>query len=186
MGSESLSHKFTAKDPTFKESSSSKKHEDTTSSSKNSMSHTSGTQPISLSNGSKSSSSPLIKHQRKPNSKHRSLLKFHSQQLSYISTTLDAIESLSKSNNNNNNQIVISNKERLDKLNKDIENIRNDSSKQNHIHFDQLKDDIDQLINDLKLYKMNNDKPNVTNTIDLLVGLPLDVSDNEDKTLVYF
>jgi len=188
MGSESLSHKFATKDPAYKEYSSTSKHKDEKLSSQHSLCHTSGTQPVSMSNGPKSSSSPLIKHQRKPNSKHRKLLKLYSQQLSHIETTINSIESLSKPGNSDENKICLSYKKRADKLNEDLENILNTPSQQDHIHFDQLKTDIDQLINDLKSYKMDNDNSNSSNTIDYLVGFPLDVSDSEDdedKTLIY-
>lgn len=195
MGSEHLSHLFAVNDPTFKENSSSSKHKEKESLSQHSMSHTSGTQPVSLSNGPKSSQSPLIKHKRKPNAKHRKLLKLYNRQLCHINTTLNAIESLSELNDKNENEIILSNKKRVEELKQTIEDIRNDYSKQDHIHFDQLKDDIDQLINNLESYKTNNnDKPDLTNTIDYLVGLPLDVSESEDdddhddenKTLIYF
>jgi hypothetical protein len=183
MGSENLSHKFAAKDPTYKEDSS--KYEDK----KSSTSHTSGTHPIHLSNGPRSSSSSIIKHKSKPNSKHRKLLKLYTRQLSHISTTINAIESLSKPVDNNQNKILLSNKKRVEKLNEQLDNIRNDPSKQDHTYFDQVKNDIDQLINDLKSYKMDNDNPDATNTIDYLAGVPLDVSDDEndeEKTIMYF
>jgi len=189
MGSEHLSHKFAAQDPAYKENSSSSKHKDEKCTSHHSLFHTPGTQPVSMSNGPKPSSSSIIKHQQKPNSKHRKLIKLHSRQLSHIETTLNAIQSLSKSANNNQNKIFLSNKNRVDKLNKDLEDIRNTPSKQDHIHFDQIKNDIDQLINDLKSYKMDNDNSDSGNTIDNLVGFPLDVSDSEndeEKTLIYF
>jgi hypothetical protein len=80
MGSENLSHKFAIKDPTYKENSSSSKHKDEKFSSQHSLSHTSGTQPVSISNGPNSSSSPIIKHKRKPNSKHRKLTQFNHYQ----------------------------------------------------------------------------------------------------------
>jgi hypothetical protein len=189
MGSENLSHKFAIKDPTYKENSSSSKHKDEKFSSQHSLSHTSGTQPVSISNGPNSSSSPIIKHKRKPNSKHRKLLKLYTQQLSHIGTTINSIESLSKPFNSDQHQIFLSSKKRADKLNEDLENIRKTPSKQDHIHFDQLKADIDQIINDLKSYKTDKDNSDLSNTSDYLVGFPLDVSDSEDdqdKTLIYF
>jgi len=83
----------------------------------------------------------------------------------------------------------LSTQKRADKLNEDLENIRKTPSQQDHIHFDQLKADIDQIINDLKSYKTDKDNSDLSNTIDYLVGFPLDVSDSEDdqdKTLIYF
>jgi hypothetical protein len=180
MGSERLSHMFAAQDPTYKKTSSSSKHDDQKPSSQHSLSHTSGTQPVSLSNGPKSSPSPMIKHKLKPNSKYQKLIKLCSRQLSYIETTLNAIESLSKSRNNNENEIFLLYRKRLDKVNTDVEHLRNSPAEQDHKHFDPIKNDIDQLMNDLQSYKMNNDDPNSTNTIDSLVGLPLDVSDSEN------
>ncbi|UJR34131.1 hypothetical protein I4U23_021538 [Adineta vaga] len=183
MGSEGLSHKFTAKDPTFK----GKIAEDDKSSSHNSMFHTPGTQPVSLSNGSTSSSTVKIK--RKSHSKYTKLYKLYRRQLSHIETTLNAIESLSKSSKNDQNQILFSTRKHVDELNEKLENYRNVRSPEDHKHFDSIKHDIEQLIDDLKFYKMNSNDSDSNNTIDYLVGFPLDVSnsdDDEDETLVYF
>ena len=187
MGSERLSHMFTMQDPTYKKNS---KHEDEQSSSHHSLSHTSGTQPVSMSNGPKSSpSSSMIKHKLKINPKYKKLIKLYSRQLAHITTTLNAITSLSKSDNT---QILESSKKRADTLRDNLESFRNSPSKQDHIHFDPLKKEIDQLIDDLKSYKVNNSNPDSRNTIDYLIGFPLNASDSEnddgeeEKTLVYF
>lgn len=191
MGSEGLSHKFTLKDPTYKGNSSSN-DDHKKSSSQHSMSHTSGTQPVAVSNGpqsSSSSSSTKLKHILKINSKYKKLFKLYTRQLFHIETTINAIESLSKSNNNNEqNQIILSYKNRVNELNETIENLRKTPSELDHTQFDQIKNDIEQLINDLKMYKITNDKPDSGNTINALVGFPLDVSDNDndDETLIYF
>jgi hypothetical protein len=190
MGSEGLSHRFAAQDPTFKENSSSSKDTGKKSSPQHSMCHTSGTQPVSISNGPQSSpSSSLIKHKQKSNPKYTKLFKLYRRQLSHIETSLNAIESLSKSANSDKNQILLSNRKCIDQLNENLEKLYNSPSEHDHIHFDQIKHDIEQLINDLKSYKMNNDDPDSTNTIDHLVGYPLDVSDSEEDgkiTLMYF
>ena len=189
MGSEGLSHKFTIQDPTYKENSSSNHDK---SSSQHSMSHTSGTHPVAVSNGpqsSSSSSSTKLKHILKINSKYRKLFKLYTLQLSHIETTINAIESLSKSNNNNEqNKLILLYKNRVNELKETIENLRKTPSEQDHTQFDQIKNDIEQLINDLKMYKIDNDKSDSGNTINSLVSFPLDVSDNDndDETLIYF
>ncbi|CAF1178376.1 unnamed protein product [Adineta ricciae] len=184
MGSESLSHRFAAKDPTFH----GKLNEDEKSSSHGSMSHTSGTQPVSVSNGSESSSS-IVKHNHKPNSKYRRLIKLFRQQLSHTETTVNAIESLSKSSGDRKNQMLLSTREQIHKLYQRLENLRNDLSIRDHEHVDSIKHDIEHLIDDLKSYKMNFDNEDSINTIDYLVGFPVNISDNDtddDETLVYF
>jgi hypothetical protein len=190
MGSERLSHMFTAEDPTFKGHSSKDKAKNP--SSKHSLSHTSGTQPVSVSNGPKSSS-PIIKTRRKMNSKYKELSKRYAQQLSHLATTLDAIDSITKSTNSDQYEILMSNKKRVDKLNEELEHLRNSPALHDHIHFDQMKHDIEQLTNDLKTHKMNNDNPNAVNAVDALVALPMDNSDSEEngknngeKTSIYF
>lgn len=190
MGSEGLSHKFAIQDPTYKEYSSSSKDKDENSSSQNSVSHTSGTHPVSISNGPKSSpSSSITKHKRKSNSKYTKLFKLYRQQLYNIETSLNAIESLSRSTDRDKHKILLSTRKRLDKLNETLENLHKSSSAQDHKYFDEIKHDIEQLINDLKSYKMDNSDPDTTNAIDYLVSFSLDVSDNEDNgetTLTYF
>jgi hypothetical protein len=188
MGSERLSHLFAIQDPNYKKNSSSTKDDDEKSSSHHSLSHTPGTQPVSISNGPTSS---MIKHKQKMNSKYKKLIKLYNRQLVHIITTLNAIESLSKTDNIHQNQILESNKNRVNKLRDNLENFRNSPSKHDHIHFDPLKKEMDQLINDLKSYKLDNTNPNSRNTIDYLIGFPLDVSDTENdddddkETLVY-
>jgi hypothetical protein len=177
MGSERLSHLFAIQDPTYKKNSSS----DEKPSSNHSLFHTSGTQPVSISNGP--TSSPSSKSKQKTNSKYKKLIKLYSRQLSHITTTLNAIESLSKSENNHHQtQMLASNRKRVENLSENLENFRNSPSKQDHLHFDPLKADIDQLMNDLKSYKIDNANPDSTNTIDYLVGFPLDASDSEEQT----
>ena len=185
MGSERLSHAFTAEDPTFDKDKSAYANE-TSSKSSHSLSHTSGTHPISVSNGPPHSSGS--KHIRKTNSKYRKLIKLYERQLSHISSTLDAIETLAKPGNPHQDTVILLNKQRVNKLKEKLEDFSNDPSKQDYKHFEPLKDDIDQLIDDLKSYKMDNDNPNATHTMDSLVGIPLDVSDSEhdeEKTLIY-
>jgi hypothetical protein len=191
MGSENLSHKFAVQDPTYKKYASSSKHEPDESSSHHSMCHTSGTHPVSMSNGPKSSastSSTKLKHILKINPKYQKLFKLYNRQLSHIGTTITAMEALSKSTNNDQHEIISSYRNRVDELNKALENLRNTPHEQDHTKFDQMKNDIDQLINDLKSFKMTKDNSNCWNTVDYLVGFPLDVSDNEndgDETLIY-
>ena len=194
MGSERLSHMFTALDPTRKKTSSSHKDEDDKSSHQHSFFHTPGTQPVAFSNGPKSSppSSPIIKHRRKTNSKYKKLIKLYSRQLSHITTTLNAIESLSNTDKIHHNEILQSSRTRANKLREDLDDFSNSPSKQDHVHFDPLKDEIDQLINDLKSYKIDNTNSNSRSAIDYLIGFPLDASSDsepeneDDETLVYF
>jgi hypothetical protein len=193
MGSERLSHMFTALDPTRKKQSSPTKGENQKQSSQHSLFHAPGTQPVAFSNGPKSSppSSPIIKHKRKTNPKYKKLIKLYSEQLSHITTTLNAIESLSKTDNIHHKEMLESSKTRVNKLRDDLEDFSNSPSKQDHVHFDPLKDEIDQLINDLKSYKIDNTNPDSRNAIDHLIGFPLNVSDSDvededGETLVYF
>ena len=184
MGSEGLSHRFAAEDPTFH----GKLNEDKKSSSHSSMSHTSGTQPVSVSNGPESSSS-IAKHNNKPNSKYKRFIKLFRRQLSHIKTTVNAIESLSKPSDDQQSQLLLSTRDRIQNLYERLENLRNDLSIRDHEHVDSIKHDIQQLIDDLKSYKMNFDNVDSINTIDYLVGFPVNMSDNDsdkDETLVYF
>lgn len=181
MGSEGLSHRFAAEDPTFH----GKLNEDKKSSSHGSMSHTSGTQPVSVSNGPESSSS-IVKHNHQPNSKYKKFIKLFRRQLSHIETTVNAIDLLSKSSDNQQSELLLSTRDRIQNLYERLENLRNDLSIRDHEHVDSIKHDIQQLIDDLKSYKMNFDN---VDSIDYLVGFPVNISDNdtdEDETLVYF
>ena len=189
MGSERLSHAFTNLDPTYKPNSF---DESNTKEPQESLKHSSGTQPVSVSNGpSHSSSSFKVKHKPKTNPKYRKLIKLYNRQLTHITTTLDAIETFSQSENHQENKILSSNKNRVNELKATLDNLHQNPEQQDHLHFEPLKADIDQLIDDLKSYKMNNGIPNTSNTIDHLVGLPIDESDSEnddkeEKTLIYF
>ena len=184
MGSERLGHMFTAKDPTFKGEVASSKHE--------AMSHTSGTHPVSLSNGPKSLASTKKITRHKPNSKHRKLLKLHARQLAYLETTYQAIESLSKPISNEQHEQLLASKRRLDELKIKNDQLRDSPSVDDHEHFDQIKMEIDELIEEFKLLKLNNPQPDSMTTLDLLFGVPLDASESDDddpnkpKTLIYF
>ena len=186
MGSERLGHMFAQKDPAFKEIASSNTHENQKPLSHHSLSHTSGTQPVCMSNGpSSSSKTPMIKH--KINPKYKKLLKLYHRQLTYISTTLNAIESVSTTDHFHSNPMLISSRQRLDHLYQTLDNFRNSPNKQDQPHFDSLKTDIDQLVDDIKSYKT---KHSTSHTLDHLIGFPLDVSDSDNdepsKTLIYF
>lgn len=183
MGSERLGHLFAQADPAFKQHCSFSKHAD-----HHSLSHTSGTQPVFMSNGpgSSPSSSSMIKH--KINPKYKKLLKLYHRQLAHVATTLDAIESVSITDHpHHSNPIFLASRKRLIELNETLENFRNSPDKQNQKDFDSLKRDIDHLIHDIQSYKTNNTS---RHTLDHLVGIPLDVSDSDteekDQTLVYF
>ena len=185
MGSERLGHLFAQKDPKFKEHCPVTKHEDHKSSSNHSLSHTSGTQPVFMSNGPRSTpSSSIIKH--KINPKYKKLIKLYHRQLAHIATTLNAIESVSITDQHSN-PIFSASRKRLNELNQTLENFHNSPDKHNQEAFDSLKGNIDQLIHDIQSYKSTNTS---RHTIDHLVGFPLDVSDSDneekDKTLVYF
>ncbi|CAF0771803.1 unnamed protein product [Rotaria sordida] len=183
MGSEHLSHLFAAKDPAYKDSLSVSKLVDEKSSSHHSLFHTSGTHPVAVSHRKKVSSSSLSsikKSKLKLSSKDKKLLKLYSRQLSHIETTLDAIESLTKSNNSEHIKNLLSYRKRANQLHGDLKNLPHSSSDVDNNDFDQMKIEIEQLINDLKSYKMNNDDPDSKNSIDYLVNFPLDVSDSEN------
>lgn len=181
MGSENLSHKFTIKDPTFKGESHKADH-----SSHQSSAHTSGTHPVSVSNGPTSSSSSAKKHQLKSNSKYGKLYTLHREQLAHIGTTLDAIESLSTPANAKQTQLLSSAREELDRLNEKLESLRDAPSADDYLQFDWVKRDIDALIDKLKAYKTDSNDCASANTLDCLVGAPLDVPEDDKKTLIYF
>ena len=194
MGSERLAHMFTAKDPTFKGTSSAAKREEDATTTHHSMSHTSGTQPVSVSNGPHSSSSSIFKGKRKHNPKYEKLLKLHGRQLTHIGKMLHSIESFSHpSAADEKNEFLLSNKKRIEQLNVDLEDLRHRPTDQDHEEFQQMKSRIDQVIDDLKSYKMHGSRTESSTVLDLLVGYPLEVSDSEEtdkdnpaKTLVYF
>ncbi|CAF0726033.1 unnamed protein product [Adineta steineri] len=185
MGSESLSHRFLAEDPTYKgKSPYASKSDDKKSASHHSVSHTSGTHPVALSNGPNSSSPPTaskIKHKYKSHPKYKKLYKVYKKQLAHMETTVNAIDSLSKSPSTNQNQMLSSIKKRIDELNGNLDNLNDTPSLQDHIHFDPIKVEIKQLLEDLKSYKLDNKNSNSINAIDHLVGLSLNVSDSDDN-----
>ena len=194
MGSERLAHMFTAKDPTFKGTSSEGKRPEDAMDSHHSMSHTSGTQPVSVSNGPHSPSSSIFKGKRKHNPKYEKLLKLYGRQLTHIGKTLHSIESFSHSSaDEDKNEFLLSNKKRIEQLNDELESLRHRPTEQDHEEFKQMKNNIDQVIDDLKSYKMHGARTESSTVLDLLVGYPLEVSDSEEtdkdnpaKTLVYF
>ena len=194
MGSERLSHAFTAKDPTFKgKSALANPHDPADATSHHAMSHTSGTQPVSLSNGPKSSASTKKITRHKPNSKHRKLLKLYAQQLSHLDTTCDAIESLSTSMSVKQQREFLHVKKHLEEVKIRDEQLRSCPSDDDHESFDQMKNDIDQLIEEFKTFKTSNcHHPDAMTPLDLLVGVPVDASESDDddpqepKTLIYF
>lgn len=185
MGSERLGHMFTVKDPTFKEQSSSKNHSKDSSSTHHALSHSSGTQPVSISNGPRSSptSSSITKVAKKlkPNSKYRKLWKLQSRQISFIGTTLDAIESLSNGMSDAERKDFSLKKDRFNALNERIENVRHSAANQDHQVFDQIKSDIQHLIDDLKSFKTTHHHSNAKSTLDMLFGIPLEASETDEN-----
>ncbi|CAF2530333.1 unnamed protein product [Rotaria sp. Silwood2] len=170
MGSEHLSHLFAAKDPAYKDSSFLSKF------------HANETHPVSADHSKKarSSLSSIKKLKLKHRSEDKKLIKLYSRQLSHIETTVDAIESLSKSKDTEHIKIILSYRKRLTKLNQDFENLRHSLTEENDNNFNRMKIEIEQLINDLKLYKMNNDDSGSKNPIDYVVNFSLDAPNSEN------